>query len=207
MSVPEEKIPFMREVWKELVLPNLEMYFNKLLEHREKENSWPPNAIFWDLVKPFEVDGQRGKDGNLELICLVPPTQAFWSAIISMYILWAPETFPTHSKACMIFLDCMQDTKFIIKNLCEYPFLVEYLLDSWEGKRENLFLESPVYCAAEIVNNFMIAQEAKNKDGKKKTEADLGKPDEELIDMMDKKYSDVFSKWFGHDDGQGKTDD
>lgn len=189
----------MREVWKTLILPSLEKYWDDVLKNREEKDSWPQRAIFSDVVKPFNFDGKE-----IKLWCVIPPAEVFWSSIIAMYILWGGETFPNHGKCCNIFLQEMNRAQFKIGNLTECEFIVSWLIQSSFGNKENVFLQEPVWTAAELVNCLLIAQSETSK----KTEKDLGHPDEKLVQLMQDKYDALYSKWFSSqtDDGQGKTD-
>lgn len=147
-------------VYEGMILPLLEDYVREVRDHRIKEESWPRRCILSDIVKPM-----KGTHNGREVVyamCLIPPTQNFWSAWLAMYILYGPGNFfGTHAKCTRNLLREIKEGKMQIKNLTDNHVLWQWLHQSADGLRYNTFLDDPVKCAANLLNELDFA---KNKD-------------------------------------------
>lgn len=178
-----------REIFEKLCAPLLENHAINTLEHRRKLGSWPSRSIFSDLCKPMVCKDKKTGKEELILICIVPPTPNFWSAWISLYVLFGDKDFfGTHAKACRTLLHHVNVTKHHVKNLTDNFLVLQFLQRSAEGLAINKYLENPVLCMANIWNECFIAQNAKK-------EEDLGKPDQALLFKIQKEYNECKSNW------------
>jgi len=147
-------------VYEGMILPLLEDYVKEVRDHRLKEDSWPRRCIFSDTCK-LQIGNNMGKQ-VVYLQCLIPPTQSFWSAWLAMYILYGDKKyFGTHAKACRSLLKEIKLAKHHVNNLTNNFKLWEWLHQSADGMRYNSFLEDPVKCAANLLNELDMC---KNKD-------------------------------------------
>ncbi len=190
----------LREAWKEICFPLLDKYFQDLWTKRNAENNWPARSIFSDLVKPFKVT--KKETSEIQLMCVVPPTPSFWSAIISMYVLFARKTFKNHQRACKIFLEELQAAKFNVRNLTDNFAVFKWLQESmvgWEGKErndKNLFLQDPVMCCALLHRDMLIVC------GTLKEE-EVERVDSKLVWHYEEKYAKISNR-LETNDRQGK---
>lgn len=200
----------LREAWKELVFPLMDKYIQDLWTKRTNDNDWPARSVFSDLCKPFQVKDKKTKEMVIRLLCIVPPTPSFWSAILAMYFLFGRKTFKNHKRTCLIFLDEVNKAKFHVSNLTNLPHILKWLQEcaGFEAKMDenwkmkvNIFTQDPVICAAMLQSDLMVVQ------GTKKVEECM-EIDPKLIEHFQGRYDEISKRLDDKqpDDGQGKRD-
>jgi len=192
----------LKESWKELAFPLLDKYFQDVWEKRTKENSWPARSIFSDLCKPFKVEDKKSGVTSIRLMCVVPPTPSFWSAILAMYVLFGRETFKSHQRACLIFLDEVNNAKFHVAGVTDQFHILKWLQTCAEAKGErndkNIFIQDPAWCCSLLQNDLMIVQGTKS-------EKDFLNVDKGLLDHFRGKFQEISKRLQGKEnDGQGQ---
>src|SRR3954471_11076339 len=123
----------LREVWEQMALPLLENYWTDLWRKRTGNNNWPESSVFSDLCKPFKVKDKKTGQICVSLLCVVPASPSFWSAVLSMYVLFGRETFRNHQKTCQILLREINKARFHVNNLTNLPHILKWLQESADG--------------------------------------------------------------------------
>jgi len=195
----------LREVWKEMVFPLMDKYIQDLWTKRTETNNWPERSVFSDLCKPFQVKDKKTQELCIQLLCIVPSTPSFWSAILAMYVLFGRETFRNHQRTCCILLDEINKAKFHVNNLTNHFHIVKWLQECADGYRgkvrneRNLFLVEPVVCVSFIQSDLMVVQGTKKAD-------ECMQIDQKLVDHFQEQYDKISKRVESQDDRQGQGD-
>lgn len=197
----------LRAAWKELAYPLVEKYIQDLFTKRFEANDWPETSVFSDLCKPFKLEDKEGKPIGIQVICIVPPTPSFWSAILAMYVLFGRKTFRHHQKACKIFLRELNRVRHHVLNLTEHWHVIKWLQESevgYEGlvrNDKNIFMINPVVCLAALQNDLMVVQGTKDVDS-------VLNLDPKLIEHFQMKYDEISKRLEAKpNDGQSQGND
>lgn len=147
------------EFVEKFVFPLLETYWTDIKNKRNEENTWKKGGLpYGDMFKMLIQDvNKSSRSAKGRVLCTVPPVRCFWDAIISIYLAADPDTFKSHRYVCGTIMHCIHEVKIDPDSYANFPTPIYfYLLESASGLHDNSFLQDPVQCLTNILNEFEL---------------------------------------------------
>lgn len=135
-ALPETKRLILLKIFKKYVLPLFPEYFEKVVEKREKEDTWHEGSVTWDVFQPiaFKPNWKDHKNQEGRVMCTLPEPRGFWDAWLTLYHLENPKLFPHVSDVARLLVQHIERIKLQPSNYENFSiFHLNYLTRMAQG--------------------------------------------------------------------------